>query len=344
VFAGVVEVEDLLGIGEVDAGVLPNPRGPVSEIRSALRGGVAAAQRFGPQEGAQVAAVFKSADVGGGAGVAHGLALVVDGGLGEDTAEFDFVGAGRTVGLPAFDVGQLAAPERDAGAVAGKVKDGNGSAGGRRQCGLCGTQGGSEFSDKATEVAACEIESEVGVKVCLGIVVRAALGHGAADDAGETWRVSANQIQRLVQRVASGVRLGVIVIPAAQRNDAKEGIHLTQAGMIDDLQRPCRLIICDQRTVIEQVLDDAPGIPEHRIAQAHFETLDDARYAFLGERLVKGFDEGFRFAVSFLETFLAEFFLDAMSADTDAADGSARRVRLSSMASCARCAVSSSKR
>ena len=155
--------------------------------------------------------------------------------------------------------------------------------------------------------------------------------------------MSAHQIQSLVQWVAPGARLGVIEIAAAQLNGAKERMHLTQAAVIDDFQGTCRLIVGDQGAVIEQVLNDAPRIPEHRVAQAHFETLDDARYAFLGERIVKGFDEGFRFVVPFLETFLVEFFLDSMSAD-DAVDRSARRVRPSSMASCARCAVSSSKR
>ena len=132
--------------------------------------------------------------------------------------------------------------------------------------------------------------------------------------------MSAHQIQDLVQGVAPGVRFGVIVIATAQFHDSKECVHLTRACMIDSFQRPRRLVIGDKRAIIEQVLDNTPGIPKQRIAQAGFETLDDVRYSFLGERLVKVCDEGFRFPVPFLETLCVEFFLDSMSADTGRAD------------------------
>lgn len=167
---------------------------------------------------------------------------------------------------------------------------------------------------------------------------------GPADHARKAGCVSAHQIQCLVQRTTTGVRLDVIVIIAAQFHDSKECVHLTGAGVINDFQRPCGLVIGHQRTVIEQILDDAPGIPKHRIAQAGFETLDDVGYPFLSERLVKGGDEGFRFPVCFLEALRLEFFLDSVSADTGMFDRAARRLRPSSMASCSSVAVSSSKR
>ena len=148
VFAGMIEVKDLLGIGEVDAGVFPNPRRSISEINGALGGSQATAQRFGSQETSDMATVFKCANVCGGIGVAHGQSFFISGGLGEDTAEFGFAGACGAVGLFAFDVNQLATPERDAGAIAGDVEDGNvDRPGSRGQGGLCGKQSGSYFSN-----------------------------------------------------------------------------------------------------------------------------------------------------------------------------------------------------
>ena len=123
VFAGMLEVEDRHRIGEVVARVFPNPCGSIPETHGDACPGVAAAQGFRAQEGAEWAAVLQGADIGGG--------------LGEDAIELGFPGARGAVKLFACDALQLAAPERDARAVAGDLKDANGLAGGCRQGGLC---------------------------------------------------------------------------------------------------------------------------------------------------------------------------------------------------------------
>ena len=218
---------------------------------------------------------------------------------------------------------ELAAPKRDAGAIAGDAEDGDGLAGGRGQGGLRFAQNGSGLPDEASKVAARELESEASVKALRRLLKRAAMGRGAADDPREAGRVAAHQIKGVVQRTTPSVSLGVAVVSAAQPDDAKERVHLTRAGRLDDFQRPRRLIIGEQRAVIEQPFDKTPRIAKQGVAQARFEALDDARHAFLGDRLAKRREEGFRFAVSFLKTFRAEFFFASLSADAGAADKAA---------------------
>ena len=304
-----VEVEDLHRVREVEPRVFPNPRGTIAQTDGGERPGVAAAQGLGPQPGADLAAVLEGAHVAGRAGVAQGLAFFIGGGLRKDAAQFGFPGARGAVGLSALDAGQFAAPQRDARAVAGHIEDGDGLARGCRQGGLRRTQDRDRLRDETPEVAPRELEPQVGVKILRRGVVGAALGGRAADEARQAGRMSAHHIQGVIQRAAPGVRPGVVVIPAAQPDDAKERSNLARAILVDDFQSARRLLVAHQAAVIEQAFDDASRIAKQRIAQARFQALDDTGYPFLRERFAERREEGFCFAVSFLETFRLEFFL-----------------------------------
>ena len=138
VFDGVVEVEDLNGGGEVKAGVFPNPGGSIAKEDKDLGKGESAPDGFGSELCAALAAVSHGADIAGGVRIAHGVAVFVGGGLGEDAAEFGLAGAGAAVGLFAFSAGEFLGAGGDAGAVVFKVKDGYGFCGGVRRKGWQG--------------------------------------------------------------------------------------------------------------------------------------------------------------------------------------------------------------
>ena len=128
-FDGVIEVEDLNGGGEVEAGVFPDPGGSVAKEDDDPGESESAPDGFGTQLFSAGTAVSHGADVAGGVGIAQGLAVLVGGGLGEDAAEFGLAGAGSAIGLFAFPPGEFLGAGGDAGAVAFKIEDGNGVGG-----------------------------------------------------------------------------------------------------------------------------------------------------------------------------------------------------------------------
>ena len=129
-FAGVVEVEDLDGVGEGLTGVFPNPRGAVSEEGDAFGVLEVAAEGFLMEEDGEVAAAFEGADIAGGVGiaqgcalgVAQGVALGVEVGLGEDAAEFGLAGFWYAVWVFGFAVVEFGLAHGGACAVAGDIE------------------------------------------------------------------------------------------------------------------------------------------------------------------------------------------------------------------------------
>ena len=100
VFYRMIEVEDLNGGGEEQAGVFPDPCGPIAKEDNDPGEGESAPDGFGSELFAALAAVSHGADIAGGVGIAHGVAVFVGGGLGEDAAELGLAGAGGAVGFP----------------------------------------------------------------------------------------------------------------------------------------------------------------------------------------------------------------------------------------------------
>ena len=99
-FAGVVVVHDLGGVGEVLVGDVPDPFGAVAQDDRLADVVESAAVVLGFGLGGERGCGLKGGDVGDGAGVLHGLAggrVAV--GLGEEAADLDLARPGPAVGV-----------------------------------------------------------------------------------------------------------------------------------------------------------------------------------------------------------------------------------------------------
>jgi hypothetical protein len=155
VFAGVVEVEDLPSIREVEPGIFPDPGGTIAEIDDFLCGGVTAPESFLAQQDAGHPAVFQSSTVAGGIWITQGLPLLIGDRLGEDAAEFQFPGVGAAIGLFNFDALELLPAHGHAGAVAADIEHGDGAVGRIRgwQGGESLSQGGGDFAHQTAKAS-----------------------------------------------------------------------------------------------------------------------------------------------------------------------------------------------
>ncbi len=123
-FTGVIEVEDLHGIREVQAGVLPDPESTVAEVDGLGDASVSATQSFLTKEGARIPAAGKGANITRRLVLTYRLAVFIGCDLSEDATEFGLSCAGSSIGLFAFDALKFVAAKGHAGAVAGDVEDG----------------------------------------------------------------------------------------------------------------------------------------------------------------------------------------------------------------------------
>ena len=123
-FTGVIEVEDLHGIREVQAGVFPDPESAVAKVNCLGDASVSATQSFLTQEGARISAASKGANITRRLVITYRLAVFIGYGLSEDATELSLTCAGSSVGLFAFDSLEFIAAKGHAGAVAGNVEDG----------------------------------------------------------------------------------------------------------------------------------------------------------------------------------------------------------------------------
>ncbi len=268
VFDGVIKVEYLNGGREEEAGVFPDPGGSVAKEDYGLRECESAPESFSAELFSALAAASHGADVAGGVGIAHGVSILVGGGLGEDATEFGFAGAGATVGLFAFSPGEFFGTGGHAGAVVFKVEDGNGFGGGaRRKGGQGGGEFGGEAVDEAVERAGVELEpGEDGEDAGCLLIGIAGVGGCLADELGERRGVMFGEIKGEVERRAAAVALSVMKIAALECDGAKQGVDGNGALVVDGLAGKRRGVVGDELAVVEQVLDDAPGVAGKGVA------------------------------------------------------------------------------
>src|SRR5207248_1791475 len=117
VLAGVEQVDDLGGAGELVAGDVPDPGGTVADDGHLPDVIGAAADALGPGQAREGAGGLEGGDVAGGGPVADGIALVVDLALGEEDGHLDLAGACPAVGVLAVPALGLLPGHGDAGAV-----------------------------------------------------------------------------------------------------------------------------------------------------------------------------------------------------------------------------------
>ena len=117
VLAGVVEVHDLGGLGELGGGDVPDPGGAVAddgELADVVR---AAADALGLHEVRERGGGLEGGDVAGGVPVPDRVPVLVQLVLGEEDGQLDLAGAGAAVLALPVPPGGLLRGHRDAGAV-----------------------------------------------------------------------------------------------------------------------------------------------------------------------------------------------------------------------------------
>src|SRR5579859_2107892 len=97
VLAGVEQVDDLGGFGELDGGDVPDPGGAVADDGELADVIGAAAGAFGFHQVREDSGGLERRDVAGRARIADRVALVIELVLGEEHAELDLAGAGAAV-------------------------------------------------------------------------------------------------------------------------------------------------------------------------------------------------------------------------------------------------------
>src|ERR1019366_8857670 len=115
--AGVVEVHDLDGDGEVLLTDVPDPNRTISHEDFEDGAIPAAMPGFGVEAQAKLLGSLNGADIAGGTFVAHRTTFRIRGGLGEDTAEFGFARVRGLAGLFALPALRLSDNHRYAGAI-----------------------------------------------------------------------------------------------------------------------------------------------------------------------------------------------------------------------------------
>src|SRR5271156_4065975 len=90
VLASVKQIDDLDSTRKMQIGVIPDPFGSVTQDNFLCRAVPAALPRFQVDSFAKLVGIFNGAGVGGGIGIADGVAFFVPCGLSEDASELDF--------------------------------------------------------------------------------------------------------------------------------------------------------------------------------------------------------------------------------------------------------------
>ena len=97
VLAGVVQIDDLGGFGEVLAGQVPDPVRAVAQDGQLADVAGAAAAGLGGHQGPEPGGGREGGQVGGGVRVADRVTVLIDPGLGEHAGQFHLAGAGLAV-------------------------------------------------------------------------------------------------------------------------------------------------------------------------------------------------------------------------------------------------------
>jgi hypothetical protein len=119
VLAGVEQIHDLGGLGELRGGDIPGPGGAVAEDGELADVARAAADALGSYQVPERACGLEGRHVAFRAAVADRVSLLVQRGLGEEDRELDLAGAGAAVLALALPAGGLLRRNGDAGAVDG---------------------------------------------------------------------------------------------------------------------------------------------------------------------------------------------------------------------------------
>lgn len=338
-----IEVEYLDGGREVEPGVFPDPGGSVTKEDDGLGKRESAPDGFGAELFPACAAVSQGADVAGGVGIAHRVPILIGGGLGEDTTEFGFAGPGGAVRLFAFPAGEFPGAKGHAGAIVFKIEDGDGfGVWRRRESGQGFGQVRGEPVDEAVERTRFEFQPGEDVEDVLRLLVGiSGVGGGLADELGHRRGMMPGDIQDEVERGAAALAVGVVKVTAFERDGAKQGVNVDGAVVVDGFAGQREGVVGDESTVVEQLLDDAAGIPGKGVAQADFEPLGQVFvFFFLGEFLASLGEKALCFAVFFGEVLGLEVFFSVSAA----VDPVARRAMVCWMLSWASCWQSCSKR
>src|SRR5271156_131766 len=91
---GMIEIDDLHRAGKVQAGLIPDPDGPVSDDDFGDGPLPTSAPGLGVDAETKLVGRFDGPHIGGGIRIADGPSLVIDGGLGVYRAELAFACAG----------------------------------------------------------------------------------------------------------------------------------------------------------------------------------------------------------------------------------------------------------
>ena len=127
----------------------------------------------------------------------------------------------------------------------------------------------------------------------------------------------------------------MVIVAPMQLNGAKESLHPPRPVGKESFQRCRQLVVADQRSIVKQPLDHAARIAKKRVAQPTLQPTAKTLYAFFFDACRDLREEGFGFAVTFVQRRLLEFFLLSCSLVGCAPVASlkaARRVRPSSIA------------
>jgi len=104
VLAGVIEIDDLKRARKMQVGKIPDPFGAVADDNFLLRATPAALMGLQVDSFAKLFGVLDGASVGGGIGIADGVARFVPRGLSEYASELDFPGVGQIFSLVSIQV------------------------------------------------------------------------------------------------------------------------------------------------------------------------------------------------------------------------------------------------
>lgn len=140
-------------------------------------------------------------------------------------------------------------------------------------------------------------------------MIGAALGRGAADQAQHRGRVGSGEFQFVVEGIAPVAGFCVVMIVSGNLNRAEESLDDSGAIAVDGFQLMGGSHLGNEVAIIEQIFDDAAGIGVDSGAQGLFEPVSQALESFLPDPGWDLVEEGFGFAVFFLERLLVEFFL-----------------------------------
>src|SRR2546429_4269458 len=127
--AGVVEIDNLNGVGKMQGYKIPNPFGAVTDHDLLECAAPAASPSFRIDSTTKLFRTLDGSGVGGGIGITNRIALLVPLRLGEDASQFDFPSMGRLAFRLALPTDRLFLHHRNSRPIHLHVQDANRLAG-----------------------------------------------------------------------------------------------------------------------------------------------------------------------------------------------------------------------